>query len=85
MNDRPIEELLQLDTYQGMTDSEIDTLLDYRVEQRMREAEYQMKVDAVTSEMETAAQVWDDYHAHSVATFDAIIANGIDLQVISYE
>lgn len=85
MSDRPIEELLQLNTYQGMTDSEIDTLLDYRVEQRMREAEYQMKVDAVNSEMETAAQVWDDYRTHSIATFDAIIANGVDLQVISYD
>lgn len=30
--DRDINILLQLDTYQGMTDSEIDSIIDYRIQ-----------------------------------------------------
>ena len=49
---RNINVLLALETYQGMSDAEIDMLLEYKIGQALASAELRVKVAAETERME---------------------------------
>ena len=54
---RTIDELLALDTYQGMTDAEIDVILDYKIKQAVTEREVLARIEL---QIQTAEQVIAD-------------------------
>jgi hypothetical protein len=54
---RTIDELLALDTYQGMTDAEIETILDHKINQAVTEREVLARL---TLQMQTSEQIIAD-------------------------
>ena len=53
---RSIDELLRLSTYQGMTDDEIDSLIDYKINKAINATEMTAKLNAIrTSEQQIVA------------------------------
>nr|DAU86387.1 MAG TPA: hypothetical protein [Bacteriophage sp.] len=79
---RPIEELAKLDSYQGMTDEEIELLTDYKLRIALNDAAFkesmkqqqaatQAKIDAYAAEAE-----------HAKKRLDALIAAPLNLTVM---
>ena len=54
---RTIDELLVLDTYQGMTDAEIDSILKYKIEHALA---YRERLARVAMEIELTEQLIED-------------------------
>lgn len=86
MEDRDLNILLSLDTYQGMTDSEIDSIIDYRIKQ------------ATESLISSNAVAYDNGYSAAISSTNAALCSyTMDLlsrlcnqtpvleQVISYE
>ena len=46
---RSINELLRLTTYQGMTDEEIELIIDYKINSALNNAEMTAKINAITT------------------------------------
>lgn len=61
---RNINELLQLDTYQGMTDDEIETIIEYRANQKFHSLEntfaHAIRIERVNSEVARNEQLVRD-------------------------
>lgn len=51
---RDINELLSLDTYQGMSDEEIDSVMQFKIQEALNSDEQHAKLDAI--QQQTAAQ-----------------------------
>ena len=66
---RDINVLLALDTYQGMTDEEIDLVLDYKIAQATSSAEITVKAAA---EIERMEQCIADNRASAQAAYDML-------------
>lgn len=49
---RKIDELLALDTYQGMTDDEIELILNYRIDKAVTSRETLANIAAITAKQE---------------------------------
>lgn len=72
---RSVDELLKLDTYQGMTDEEITSIIDFKckcaADTARVEADHTALEDTLTGMRECANRS----RAHSKAMFDAAIAS----------
>ena len=66
---RSLSVLLSLDTYQGMTDAEIDIILDYKIQQALSDAEFTLKA---TTEIEQMEQTIADNRAGCKRALDMI-------------
>lgn len=53
---REITELMQMGTYQGMTDEEINILIDYKIQQALNTDEQQARRDAAADISREAAE-----------------------------
>lgn len=53
---REITELMQLGTYQGMTDEEIDIIIEYKIQQALNTDEQQARRDAAANVSREAAE-----------------------------
>lgn len=54
---RTLDKLLALDTYQGMTDAEIDIILDYKIKQAVTEREVLARIEL---QIQTSEQIIAD-------------------------
>lgn len=79
---RPIEELLKLDTFQGMSDVEIATVIEYQKTIALKDAEFQQKMDAITRKGEAEAKAYGEIADHAKAKLDELIAAPLALTVI---
>lgn len=66
---RDINVLLALDTYQGMTDSEIELVLNYRIDQAVTSRETLANIAAITAKQE---QCIADNQASAQAVLDMV-------------
>ena len=66
---RGIVELMNLDTYQGMTDEEIETVINYKVSRALASAEFTAKMAANNLRME---QVIADNKASAQRALDMV-------------
>ena len=79
---RPIEELLKLDTFQGMSDAEIAMVLEYQKAIALKDEEFKQKMDAIARKGEAEAKAYDEIAEHAKAKLDALIAAPLALTVI---
>ena len=63
MEDRDLNILLSLDTYQGMSDSEIDSIIDYRIKQ------------ATESLVASNAVAYDNGYSAAISSTNAALCN----------
>ena len=66
---RPLGTLLSLDTYQGMTDLEIDTIISYKIQEALTTANLQ----AMSQESASRLDAWNTHCAETSAKIDAVI------------
>ncbi len=66
---RTLDELLALDTYQGMTDAEIDVILDYKIKQAVTEREVLARIEL---QIQTAEQVIADNRRSAQEAHDVL-------------
>lgn len=79
---RPIEELLKLDTFQGMSDVEIATVVEYQKTIALKDAEFQQKLNAIARKGEAEAKAYGEIADHAKTKLDALIAAPLALTVI---
>lgn len=79
---RPIEELLKLDTFQGMSDIEIATVVEYQKAIALKDAEFQQKMDAIARKGEAEAKAYGEIAGYAKAKLDELIAAPLALTVI---
>lgn len=79
---RPIEELLKLDTFQGMSDVEIATLVEYQKDIALKDAEFKQKMDAIARRGEAEAKAYGEIADHAKAKLDELIAAPLALNAI---
>ena len=66
---RPLGTLLSLDTYQGMTDEEIHTIIRYKIQEALNAANLQ----AMSQESASRLDAWETHCAETGAKIDAVI------------
>jgi hypothetical protein len=66
---RPLGTLLSLETYQGMTDAEIEMIISYKITDALNAANLQ----AMAQESETRLDAWATHCAETGAKIDAVI------------
>lgn len=66
---RSIDELLALSTYQGMTDEEIDSLIDYKINKAINTVEMTTKLNAIK---ESEQQIVTDNYANAAALLSMV-------------
>ena len=77
---RPIEDLAKLDSYQGMTDEEINILMQYRLEIAIKDSAYQAEAQrkAEQAKIESYRSLAD----HAKERLDELTAAPLQLGVI---
>lgn len=68
---RPIEELLKLDTFQGMSDNEITSIIDYSVKRAASEAAHAVRLEEIEARSERDTKSWEALKASG----DALLAS----------
>lgn len=66
---RPLGTLLSLETYQGMTDMEIDTIISYKIQEALTTANLQ----AMAQESSSRLDAWNAHCAETGVKIDAVI------------
>ena len=70
---RSVQELLKLDTYQGMTDAEIQSLIDYTAKMSYTEGASSVTTDAINAGYQALADEAKAAHDALAASVDAAI------------
>ncbi len=80
MTTRPLGDLLMLDTYQDMTDEEIQTLIDYKVSEAVNAELLSYKAQAAAEEASriqnhdaSAQETANDLYARILARWESVI------------
>ena len=81
--DREIAELLQLDTYQGMTDGEIQKVIDWYVDRAHNDEEVKSYRLASQSMSETTEQAIANILSSSESVLESIIASATNYQGVT--
>ena len=79
---RSVSELLKLDTYQGMTDAEIQSVIDWYVEQAHTDAEIKAKQAAITVAMNNTAEAYAKAATESNDILKSLLTNDLKLTTI---
>lgn len=66
---RTIDELLALDTYQGMTDAEIDAILKYSIDRALADRE---RLARMTAEIQLSEQLIEDNRQNAQRAYDVL-------------
>lgn len=79
---RPIEDLMKLGTYQGMTDEEIQLVMNYTAAIAAKEAVFAEQMDIQRQQMEAKAQAYRDSATHADMRLDQLIAQELNLETV---
>ena len=82
---RPIEDLAKLDSYQGMTDEEINILTQYRLEIALKDAAYQSELESQRKAEQAKIESYRSLAEHAKNRLDELTAAPLQLGVITEE
>lgn len=74
---RDISVLLELDTYQGMTDEEIDSLIEYHVDYALRNEESTARMAAIESSMQAQLDTYRQLESDSQEMLECVRGQSI--------
>lgn len=80
---RPIHILLDLDTYQGMTDSEIQSLIDYKINLAIQNAEVQARLDTIKHSMDAQLETYRQLAEDSQEMLKSVRSRTLNLQRVA--
>lgn len=79
---RPIEELSKLDSYQGMTDEEIERLTKYKLEIAMKDTAFQETMKQQQAVAKAKAEAYAAQAEHAKSKLDELIAAPLNLATV---
>ena len=79
---RSVRELLNMDTYQGMTDAEIKSLIDWYVEKAHNDTKINAEVTALIIEMNNTAEAYAKAATESNDILKSLLTNDLKLTTI---
>lgn len=82
---RPIEDLAKLDSYQGMTDEEINILMQYRLEIAIKDSAYQAALEAQRKAEQAKIESYRSLADYAKERLDELTAAPLQLGVITEE
>lgn len=82
---RPIEELAKLDTYQGMTDEEIELLTAYKLDIALKDAAFQETIKQQQQTTQAKIDAYKEECEHAKHRLDALIAQPLSLTTVGGE
>lgn len=71
---RDIRELLKEDTYQEMSDEEIDLIIEYKIRRALTQQENLVKLTAEVNVMEETAQIMSDATSKALSMLESIVS-----------
>lgn len=80
---RPIHILLDLDTYQGMTDSEIQSLIDYKINVAIQSAEVQARLSVIEHSMDAQLETYRQLAEDSQEMLKSVMSRTLNLQRVA--
>lgn len=82
---RSLDELLKLDTYQGMSDDEIRLIIAYKEYRAMKDAEISAALDTAREEQELFREKWADIKSATMDSFKQACAFVPEFQGVNHE
>lgn len=79
---RPIEDLVKLDSYQGMTDEEINILMQYHLEIAIKDSAYQAALEAQRKAEQAKIESYRSLADRAKERLDELTAASLQLGVI---
>lgn len=79
---RPIEELSKLDSYQDMTDEEIERLTEYKLEIAMKDAVFKETMRQQQAVAQAKAEAYAAQAEHAKSKLDELIAAPLNLATV---
>ena len=79
---RPIEELSKLDSYQGMTDEEIERLTKYKLDIAMKDAAFQETMKQQQAVAHAKAEAYAAQAEHAKSKLEDLIAAPLNLATV---
>lgn len=77
---RPIEELIKLDSFQGMTDEEITLLMNYRAAIAAKDAVFSAEMDIQRERMEAQAEAFRSSAQHADELLSSLVNTALPLE-----
>ena len=71
---RDIKELLNEDSYQEMSDEEIDLIIEYKIRRALTQQENLVKLTAEVNVMEETAQIMSDATSRALSMLESIVS-----------
>lgn len=85
MTTRKLEDLLSLDSYQDMTDDEIELVIAFKVNTALKTEELKLKSEALEADLKARIEIERDYQTKVYDLFAEQLKIKPELQVIGYE
>lgn len=82
---RSIGELLSLGTFQGCTDEEIQSIIDFKVELALQDEETKTKQAAIIEEMNANVETWRSAAQESHDLLKQLVLKGVTLEAVTDE
>jgi hypothetical protein len=82
---RPIEELAKLDSYQGMTDEEINMVMQYRLEIAIKDSAYQAALESQRKTEQAKIESYRTLANHAKERLNELTAAPLQLGIITEE
>ena len=74
---RDLDALLKLDTYQGMSDEEIEIVIEWRCQEYARTAEFKQNVNTSLERTALLAESYRERAEHAKTVLDALVAKAL--------
>lgn len=82
---REISVLLMMDSYQDMTDEEIDSLIDYKIEQALKDAEIKLLYNKNTAETEARVAAYAETSQKTMELVESILNRPLELRTVEHD
>lgn len=79
---RPIEELVKLDSFQGMSDEEITLLMNYRAAIAAKDAVFTAEMDIQREKMQAQADAFRTSAQHADELLTTLVNTALPLQTV---
>lgn len=80
---RDLDTLLSLGTYQGMTDEEIESVIDFKIKCALNDAEFKVSYNNTMSECEARIAAYAETSQHTMELVQSILNKPLQLRTVS--
>lgn len=82
---RPVEKLLELSTYQGMSDAEIQSIIEYTLTTAINDIDFAERYKLVSEKIKCERDYWAQQTENANAALNEIVASAANPTYITYD